>query len=102
MFDDRLLIVTIVTSGLTGDCQYTIQCGANPLDLQSCRDGGDTCDAIITIPLVDSFTSSTLYYYTVTVTNDDITVAVRGNFTTGTFCKFIMVDVSVCRGRHSI
>ena len=94
--ENRPLTTNIVTSGLIGNCQYAIQCGTDLQDLQACGDGGGdgTCGMEIIIRLQTGlFTSNTLYYYTVTVTNDDITVKVQGNFTTNTFGKLIVISV---------
>ena len=73
-------------SGFIGSAHCTVQCGTDstymnlPYSAESTETGtaGDT----VRVELREQLNSSTVYYYTMSAVSGDITVSVRGNFTT--------------------
>ena len=45
----------------------------------------------VSVVLREWLNSSTVYYYTVSAVSGDVTVRVRGNFTTAEYCKYTYV-----------
>ena len=76
----------IFLSGFTGSAHCTVQYGTDstymnlPYSAES-TETGTARDAVIVV-LREQLNSSTVYYYTVSAVSGDITVKVRGTFTT--------------------
>ena len=83
----------IFLSGFTGSAHCTVQYGTDPTYMnlpysaQSTETGtaGDT----VSVVLRERLNSSTVYYYTVSADSGDVTVRVRGNFTTPQYSKYV-------------
>ena len=73
-------------SGFTGSAHCTVQYGTDPtyMNLPYSAESTETGTAGDTVSVIlrERMNSSTVYYYTMSVVSGDITVTVRGNFTT--------------------
>ena len=86
-------IVCIFLSGFTGSARCTVQYGTDPTYMnlpysaESTESGtaGDT----VSVVLRERLNSSTAYYYTVSAVSGDVTVVVRGTFTTPQYSTLI-------------
>ena len=80
-------------SGFIGSARCTVQYGTDPtyMNLPYSAESNDTSTAGDTVSVVmkERLNSLTDYYYTVSAVNGDLTVTVRGNFTTPQFCKYV-------------
>jgi len=81
----------IFLSGFTGSARCTVQYGTDPtyMNLPYSAESTETGTAGDTVSVVlrERLNSSTVYYYNVSAVSGDITVTVRGNFTTPQYCK---------------
>ena len=80
-------------SGFTGFTHCTVQYGTDPTYMNlpysaKSNDTGTDGDSV-SVVLKERLNSLTDYYYTVSAVNGDLTVTVRGNFTTPQFCKCV-------------
>ena len=78
--------------GFTGSAHCTVQYGTDPTYINlpysaESTETGTTGDTV-SVVLGERLNSSTVYYYTVSTVSGDITVTVRGNFTTPLYSKF--------------
>ena len=82
-------------SWFTGSAHCRIQYGTDPtyLNLPYSAESTETGTAGDTISVVlrERLNSSTVYYYTVSAVNGDVTVTVRGVFTTPQYSKYYAV-----------
>ena len=79
-------------SGFTGSANCTVQYGTDPayMNLPYSAESTETgTGQSVSIILKERLNSLTDYYYTVSAVSGDITVTVRGNFTTPQFCKYV-------------
>ena len=80
-------------SGFTGSDHCTVQYGTDPTytNLPYSVESNDTGTAgdSISVVLRERLNSLTDYYYTVSAVSGDLTMTVRGNFTTPQFCKYV-------------
>ena len=87
---DALLQCTFL-SGFTGSARCTVQYGTDPtyMNLPYSAESTETGTAGDTVSVVlrERLNSSTVYYYTVSAVSGDITVTVRGTFTTPQYSK---------------
>ena len=82
----------IFLSGFTGFARCIVQYGTDPTYMNlpysaESTETGTTGDTV-SVVLGERLNSSTVYYYTVSTVSGDITVTVRGNFTTPLYSKF--------------
>ena len=79
-------------SGFTGFAHCTVQYGTDPtyMNLPYSAESTETGTAGDTVSVVlrERLNSSTVYYYTVSAVSGDITVRVRGVFTTPQYSKY--------------
>ena len=84
------LICTFL-SGFTGSTRCTVQYGTDPtyMNLPYSAESTETGTAGDTVSVVlrERLNSSTVYYYTVSAVSGDVTVIVRGTFTTLQYSK---------------
>ena len=77
--------------GFTGSAHCTVQYGTDPtyMNLPYSAESTETGTAGDTVSVVlrERLNSSTVYYYTVSAVSGDITVRVRGTFTTPQYSK---------------
>ena len=79
-------IVCIFLSGFTGSAHCTVHYGTDPTYMnlpysaQSTENG--TAGDAVSVVLRERLKSSTVYYYTVSAVSGDVSVIVRGTFTT--------------------
>ena len=82
-------------SGFTGSARCTVQYGTDPtyINLPYSAESTETGIAGVTVSVVlrERLNSSTVYYYTVSAVSGDITVTVRGTFTTPEYSKQCIV-----------
>ena len=80
-------------SGFTGSAHCTVQYGTDPtyMNLPYSAESTETGTAGDTVSVVlrERLNSSTVYYYTVSAGSGDVTLRVRGNFTTPQYSKFV-------------
>ena len=78
--------------GFTGSARCTVQYGTDPtyMNLPYSAESTDTGTAGNTVSVVlrEQLNSSTVYYYTVSAVSGDMTVTVRGNFSTQQYSKY--------------
>ena len=81
----------IVLSGFTSSARCTVQYGTDPtyMNLPYSAESTETGTAgdTVSVLLRERLNSSTVYYYTVFAVSGDVTVRVRGNFTTPQYSK---------------
>ena len=90
---NNLTIICIFLSEFTGSAGSTVQYGTDPTytnlpySAESTETGtaGDT----VSVVLREQLNSSTVYYYTVSAVSGDVTVTVRGTFTTPQYSKYM-------------
>ena len=79
-------------SGFTGSAYCTVQYGTDPtyMNLPYSAESTETGTAGDTVSVVlrECLNSSTVYYYTVTAVSGDMTMRVRGNFSTPQYSKY--------------
>ena len=79
----------------TGSAHCTIQYGTDPtyMNLPYSAESSETGTAGDTVSVVlrERLNSSTVYYYTVSAVSGDVTVRVRGSFTTPQYSKYVHV-----------
>ena len=79
-------------SGFTGSAHCTVQYGTDPtyMNLPYSAESTETGTAGDTVRVVlrERLNSTTVYYYTVSAVSGDLTVTVRGAFTTPQYCKY--------------
>ena len=79
-------------SGFTGSACCTVRYGTDPtyMNLPYSAESTETGTAGDTVSVVlrERLNSSTVYYYTVSADSGDVTVTVRGTFTTPQYCKY--------------
>ena len=89
--DDAQLQCTFL-SGFTGSAHCTVQYGTDPtyMNLPYSAESTETGTAGDTVSVVlrERLNSSTVYYYTVSAVSGDVTVRVRGTFTTPHYSKY--------------
>ena len=89
---DALLQCTFL-SGFTGSAHCAVQYGTDPtyMNLPYFADSNQTGSLGDTISVVlrERLNSLTEYYYTVSAVSRDVTVTVRGKFTTPQYCKYV-------------
>jgi len=77
--------------GFTGSARCTVQYGTDPtyMNLPYSAESTETGTAGDTVSVVlrERLNSSTVYYYTVSALSGDVTVIVRGTFTTPQYSK---------------
>ena len=82
-------------SEFTGSAHCTVQYGTDPtyMNLHYPAESTETGTAGNTVSVVlrERLNSSTVYYYTVSAVSGDVTVTVRGNFTTSQYSKHAMM-----------
>ena len=87
---DALLQWTFL-SGFTGSAHCTVQYGTDPtyMNLPFSAESTETGTAgdTVSMALRQRLNSSTVYYYSVSAVSGDITVTVRGTFTTPQYSK---------------
>ena len=80
-------------SGFTGPAHRTVQYGTDPtyMNLPYSAESTETGTAgdNVSVVLRERLNSSTVYYYSVSAVSGDITVTVRGTFTTPQYCKYV-------------
>ena len=78
--------------GFTGSAYCTVQYGTDPtyMNLPYSAESTETGTAGDTVSVVlrERLNSSTVYYYTVTAVSGDMTMRVRGNFSTPQYSKY--------------
>ena len=83
-------------SGFTGSAHCTVQYGTDPtyMNLPYSAESTETGTAGDTVSVVlrERLNSSTVYYYTVSTVSGDITVTIRGNFTTPEYSKYYLIS----------
>ena len=88
---DALLQCTFL-SGFTGSAHCTVQYGTDPtfMNLPYSAESSEIGTAGDTVSMVlrERLNSSTVYYYTVFAVSEDVTVTVRGTFTTPQYSKY--------------
>ena len=89
---DARLICTFL-SEFTGSAHCTVQYGTDPnyMNLPYSAESTETGTAGDTVSVVlrERLNSSTVYYYTVSAVDGDVTVTVRGTFTTPQYSKYM-------------
>ena len=82
----------IFLSGFTGSAHCTVQYGTDPtyMNLPYSAESTETGTAgdNVSVVLRERLNSSTMYYYTVSAVSGDMTVTVRGVFTTPQYSKY--------------
>ena len=80
-------------SGFNGSAHCTIQYGTDPtyMNLPYSAESTETGTAgdNVSVVLRERLNSSTVYYYNVSIVSGDITVTVRGTFTTPQYSKYM-------------
>ena len=81
----------IFLSGFTGSARCTVQYGTDPtymnLPYSAVSTETGTARDTVSVVLRERLNSSTVYYYTVSAVSGDMTVVVRGAFTTPQYSK---------------
>ena len=89
--DDAQLQCTFL-SGFTGSAHCIVQYGTDPtyMNLPYSAESTETGTAgdSVSVVLRERLNSSTVYYYTVSAVSGDVTVIVRGTFTTPQYSKY--------------
>ena len=86
-------IICIFLSEFTGSAHCTVHYGNDPtymnlpLSAESTETG--TAGDFVTVVLREQLNSSTVYYYTLSALSGDVTVTVRGTFTTPQYSKCV-------------
>ena len=83
----------IFLSGFTGSAHCTVQYGTDPTYMNlpysaESTDNGTAGNTVIVV-LSERLNSLTVYYYTVSAVSGDVTVRVRGTFTTPQYSKYV-------------
>ena len=82
-------------SGFTGSAHCTVQYGTDPtyMNLPYSAESTETGTAEDTVSVVlrERLNSSTVYYYTVSAVNGDMTMRVQGNFSTPQYSKYYQI-----------
>ena len=85
----------IFLSGFTGSVHCTVLYGTDPtyMNLSYSAESTETGTPGNTVSVVlrERLNSSTVYYYTVSAVSGDVTVTVRGNFTTPLYSEYLPV-----------
>ena len=88
----------IFLSGFTGSAHCTLQYGTTPtyMNLPYSAESTETGTAGDTVSVVlrEQLNSSTVYYYTVSAVSGDVTVTVRGNFTTPLYSEYLYIQMT--------
>ena len=83
-------------SEFTGSAHCTVQYGTDPtyMNLPYSAESTETGTAgdTVSVVLTERLNSSTVYYYTVSAVSGDVTVGVRGTFTTPQYSKCYAVN----------
>ena len=78
--------------GFTGSAHCTVQYGTDPtyMNLPYSAESTETGTAGDTVSVVlrEQLNTSTVYYYTASAVNGDVTVTVRGNFSTQQYSEY--------------
>ena len=85
-------ITCTVLSGFTGSARCTVQYGTDPtyMNLPYSAESAETGTAgdSVSVVLRERLNSSTVYYYNMSGVSGDVTVLVRGTFTTPQYSKY--------------
>ena len=83
----------IFLSGYNGSSHCTVQYGTDPtyMNLPYSADSTETGAGRNSVSMVlrEQMNSSTVYYYTMSSVSGDVTVLMRGTFTTPEYCKHV-------------
>ena len=86
-------------SGFTGTAHCTVKYGTDPtyVNLPYSAESNETGRAGDTVSVVlrERLNSSTVYYYTVSAVSGDLTVVVRGTFTTPQYSECIHMNMNI-------
>ena len=89
---NNFTIICTFPSGFVGSAHCTVQYGTDPtyMNLPYSTESTETGTAGDTVSMVlrERLNSSTVYYYTVSAVSGDVTVRVRGAFTTPQYSKY--------------
>ena len=89
---NNFTIICTFLSGFVGSARCTVQYGTDPtyINLPYSAESTETGTAGDTVSVVlrERLNSSTVYYYTVSAVSGDVTVRVRGAFTTPQYSKY--------------
>ena len=92
---DATIICTFL-SGFTGSAHCTVQYGTDPtfMNLPYSAESTETGTAgdFVSVVLRQRLNSSTVYYYTLSAVSGDVTVVVRGTFTTPQYSKCVYIS----------